>query len=235
MDDFKSHYPDDATTTDTEPIDENAVVLASLLQELSFWEPSTPNSLPSDSYGNSSSSSGLMRKSRSANDATIIGIYTTGVDTRNNHQRRAQPTSYNGSTTDTNSGERFNGNFQSTSSEKGYQQRQNILSYDNTDAVCLSDHANSTRHDDNQHASSQHNINTNGSHDTRVVATSGTQQQQEQSPGSPTLTELQERCFWNKAIDPTSGRTYYYDVRTRHTQWEKVRAIKAPSAFLQQI
>jgi hypothetical protein len=42
-------------------------------------------------------------------------------------------------------------------------------------------------------------------------------------PVSPTLAELQANCFWNKAIDPSTGRTYYYDIRTRQTQWEKVR------------
>lgn len=43
------------------------------------------------------------------------------------------------------------------------------------------------------------------------------------APPSPTLAELQASCFWNKAIDPSTGRTYYYDIRTRQTQWEKVR------------
>jgi WW domain len=42
-------------------------------------------------------------------------------------------------------------------------------------------------------------------------------------PASPTLAGLQALCFWNKAIDPSTGRTYYYDIRTRQTQWEKVR------------
>jgi WW domain len=42
------------------------------------------------------------------------------------------------------------------------------------------------------------------------------------TPVSPTLAELQARCYWNKAIDPATGRTYYYDIRTRATQWEKV-------------
>jgi hypothetical protein len=28
---------------------------------------------------------------------------------------------------------------------------------------------------------------------------------------------------WKTAVDPTSGRTYYYDSATRQTQWHKVR------------
>ena len=40
---------------------------------------------------------------------------------------------------------------------------------------------------------------------------------------SPTLQELEAANTWQKAVDPTSGRTYYYDSITRQSQWEKVR------------
>ena len=30
--------------------------------------------------------------------------------------------------------------------------------------------------------------------------------------------------IWKTAIDPVTGRTYYYDAITRKTQWNKVRA-----------
>lgn len=54
-------------------------------------------------------------------------------------------------------------------------------------------------------------------------ATKGLQlQQQQQQPRSPTLQDLQAACHWQKAVDPATGRTYYYDVLTRQTQWEKV-------------
>lgn len=32
-----------------------------------------------------------------------------------------------------------------------------------------------------------------------------------------------EPIVWKTAVDPTSGRTYYYDSATRKTQWHKVR------------
>jgi len=54
------------------------------------------------------------------------------------------------------------------------------------------------------------------------------QQQQQQAAvvlleNSPTLQELEAANTWQKAVDPTSGRTYYYDSITRQSQWEKVR------------
>jgi len=39
---------------------------------------------------------------------------------------------------------------------------------------------------------------------------------------SPTLQELEAANTWQKAVDPSSGRTYYYDSITRQSQWEKV-------------
>jgi len=38
-----------------------------------------------------------------------------------------------------------------------------------------------------------------------------------------TLQELEAACTWQKTVDPSSGRTYYYDTITRQSQWEKVR------------
>ena len=55
------------------------------------------------------------------------------------------------------------------------------------------------------------------------------QQQQHESTAaevaedSPTLKELEAANTWQKAVDPASGRTYYYDSITRQSQWEKVR------------
>jgi hypothetical protein len=31
---------------------------------------------------------------------------------------------------------------------------------------------------------------------------------------------------WKTAVDPVSGRTYFYDTITRKTQWEKVRCVR---------
>jgi hypothetical protein len=41
-----------------------------------------------------------------------------------------------------------------------------------------------------------------------------------------------EPVNWKTAVDPVSGRTYFYDTVTRKTQWEKVRFFKASSACL---
>ena len=225
MDDFKSFYPNATAatvTTNSDCIDENAIVLASLLQELSFWEPSTPDFAALDGDGNSSI--GLMRKSRSVNDATAAGD-----NARNNHHRLPHSTSPNGSTTYKKSDDGINGNIYSIPNVKGCQQCQNISSYDNTEMGVLSDYVTSKRNDDSQFLSSLNNTindkNTSVGQDARQQKQQQQQQQQRQ-PGSPTLAELQESCFWNKAVDPASGRTYYYDFRTRYTQWEKVRVIK---------
>jgi WW domain len=224
MDDFNKSFSPDATTTNPDSHDEKAIVLASLIHELSFWEPSTPNSLALDSDGNSSS--GLMRKSRSVNDA--VGEAAAGHNMRDNHQRLSHSTSYNGSTTNSKSGEGINGSINNTTNNMGYPQRQNMASYDYPETVGSSDKGTTKRNDDNQYPLSLYdNINNkNGCQDEKLLV--ATQQQ----PGSPTLAELQEICYWNKAIDPSSGRTYYYDVRTRHTQWEKVRVIKVPATVV---
>ena len=42
---------------------------------------------------------------------------------------------------------------------------------------------------------------------------------------SPTLQELEAANTWQKAVDPASGRTYYYDSITRQSQWDKVRPL----------
>jgi hypothetical protein len=34
-----------------------------------------------------------------------------------------------------------------------------------------------------------------------------------------------EPVNWKTAVDPVSGRTYFYDTVTRKTQWEKVRCV----------
>lgn len=37
---------------------------------------------------------------------------------------------------------------------------------------------------------------------------------------------------WKTAVDPQSGRTYYYDAVTRKSQWEKVRNDKSCCRFV---
>ena len=37
---------------------------------------------------------------------------------------------------------------------------------------------------------------------------------------------------WKAAVDPNSGRTYYYDSITRKTQWEKVRLAVGDVEFI---
>lgn len=51
------------------------------------------------------------------------------------------------------------------------------------------------------------------------------QQQHTTECSSPTLSELEAANTWHKAVDPASGRTYYYDSITRQTQWEKVCSV----------
>jgi WW domain len=49
-----------------------------------------------------------------------------------------------------------------------------------------------------------------------------------QSPPSPLLQPV-----WKSAVDATTGRTYYYDIISRRTQWEKVRiSLTLPAYFL---
>ena len=33
--------------------------------------------------------------------------------------------------------------------------------------------------------------------------------------------KVDEDCPWRSAVDPNSGKTYYYHVKTRETQWMK--------------
>ena len=213
MDDFQSFSPDATPATNSDIPDENAIVLASLLQELSFWEPSTPNSLPLDNDDNFVS--GLLRKSRSANDATTAGGYHSNNKTRNIQQRLLHSTSYSGSTTNRNS-EEIMENSHSLSNISTYQHRQNLPSYDNANMVGSSDYP-GIAEDNHFTSSTYYNHDDSGYEKKFEIAI-----EQLEQPGSPTLAELQECCYWNKAIDPASGRTYYYDVRTRQTQWEKV-------------
>lgn len=220
MDEFESHYPHATTTTTTNPEshDENAVVLASLIQELSFWEPSAHAQDSIRFNSDSNKSSGLIRRSRSVNDATVTGQLKAGDSTTSsNRQRLLHSISYNGSE----SGEGINRDTSSISNTQGYQQHQNIFAYDSTGINGSSDYIGSGRNDGDQFPSSRY---TNGCQDEKQEQQ---QQHHQQQPklGSPTLVELQKSCFWNKAIDPASGRTYYYDIRTRHTQWEKVGLI----------
>ena len=37
-----------------------------------------------------------------------------------------------------------------------------------------------------------------------------------------------EKALWKTAVDPKSGRTYYYHVKTRETQWRKPAALATP-------
>jgi hypothetical protein len=41
----------------------------------------------------------------------------------------------------------------------------------------------------------------------------------------------QEPANWKTAVDPVSGRTYFYDTLTRQTQWEKVRTVSIIERF----
>jgi WW domain len=163
--------------------DQKAQVLESLLQELSFWEPST--SLVTMENGD-----GKMRKSRSVND---VGRDNDLIRTRN-HLGLTNSTSYSGGTCGSNVQ-----NFHETNQ----QQRDSIPRRDG-------EWDSSTSRNHTAHTDSSTHPNDDGTTNTA------------ETPGSPTLTELQARCCWNKAIDPTTGRTYYYDIRTRQTQWEKV-------------
>lgn len=39
---------------------------------------------------------------------------------------------------------------------------------------------------------------------------------------TPKKSSVPLHTTWKSAVDPSSGRTYYYDTITRKTQWEKV-------------
>ena len=49
------------------------------------------------------------------------------------------------------------------------------------------------------------------------------EQLQQQSSRDNVTSEYDTGAIWKTAIDPLSGRTYYYDAITRRTQWHKVR------------
>jgi hypothetical protein len=174
----------------TDKNDQKAQVLESLLQELSFWEPST--SLVTTENGD-----GKMRKSRSVND---VGRDEELIRNRNHHGL-TNSTSYSGGT--------CGGNVQNFL-ETDQQQRDSIPRRDREWDSSTS--RNNSAHTDSSTIYTNVHLNDDGT-------TANTAE----TPGSPTLTELQARCCWNKAIDPTTGRTYYYDIRTRQTQWEKVK------------
>ena len=65
-------------------------------------------------------------------------------------------------------------------------------------------------------------------------STGGTENAEFTSSSSATMTrpvpvrshqqkvEHDQSRIWRSAIDPKTGRTYYYDVLTRETQWRKV-------------
>ena len=229
MDDYNSYIPTAAaaatttttTTSDSDSLqDENAIVLASLLQELSFWEPSTPNSLSLEV--DSSQNTGLvLRKSRSVNDTTVNGFHrhhhNNNNHSRNNHQRLPHSISYDESSMNHN-GEGIHGRMHSHSNTTMYPQPQNGVSHQ--DAVDFT--TGTLAGNEDSHLTAAVYSNNDESGNNAKITAVAQQPQQLPQPGSPTLAELQERCFWNKAVDPASGRTYYYDIRTRHTQWEKV-------------
>jgi WW domain len=149
-------------------IDKKALVLESLLQELSFWE--------------SSSKPSGMRKSHSVNDVS------------NNEYGTRERQVLKGSTSCGGSSNIFNSTM-----------HPDFLS--ERDSHCHYATGSRTTGDNPHNAVSE-------AKDVMPV--------QAEVPKSPTLAELQDRCHWNKAIDPATGRTYYYDIRTRQTQWEKV-------------
>ena len=47
---------------------------------------------------------------------------------------------------------------------------------------------------------------------------------------SLTMTDIEnESVHWKEAIDPKSGRTYFYDRRNRETQWRKPLCLASPT------
>jgi hypothetical protein len=208
MDEFQPHFPAVPVKTDTlTDSNQKAIILESLLQELSFWEPSTKKN------GKLDAGAGGMRKSRSVNDAN------DSHSSKSNYKQRNQFTNstMNGSITPS------RGNINNLNRNTfNHQQQHNSLCYDSKidSADCTTSQVNG----DSNYSVTSTNIHiTNGGdhHDSNnTTALSMT------APGSPSLAELQALCFWNKAIDPATGRAYYYDIRTRQTQWERVRIKK---------
>ena len=54
---------------------------------------------------------------------------------------------------------------------------------------------------------------------------------QRQSSGNCSTSDSHTGAIWKTAIDPLSGRTYYYDAITRRTQWHKVRRLFFKESF----
>lgn len=48
---------------------------------------------------------------------------------------------------------------------------------------------------------------------------------------SPPSEHKQEPSNWRTAVDPMSGKMYYYDTITRRTQWEKVSGLSISFEF----
>ena len=59
----------------------------------------------------------------------------------------------------------------------------------------------------------------------RRTSTTSSSSSTSSPPKTATRQELEAANPWQKAVDPSSGRTYYYDAVTRQTQWEKVRGL----------
>jgi WW domain len=191
----KHQYP----VTPTSNMDDSlhkAMALESLLQELSFWEPSTPT-----------------RFKNGDNNCSIDSAAMDFNNNRNNHDRiqhtisstrSSKPDSRNNSTT-----RHFDG--------------KNQCQHDSSSHI-------DTQIDDSPHyTTNEIHIESDTDFLTSVQQRSMSDgirptamTEEAPRPGSPSLAELQACCYWNKAIDPATGRTYYYDIRTRQTQWEKV-------------
>lgn len=65
----------------------------------------------------------------------------------------------------------------------------------------------------------------NGRRGKRSTQGRSKEQQPDQSESPPLTEHKQEPSNWRTAVDPMSGKIYYYDTITRRTQWEKVRDV----------
>jgi WW domain len=196
----------DHRTEDDAPSNQegNAFVLASLLHELTFWE-TTPKE--------------FLRKSQSANDVCHTGhrpdaplrasslSASRSISQRNGHQFRQHDNDIISNSNGESIRPYNNAAAQASSLAVGTQSE-----FQNGSAAATAQPqtlGHETQRPDNSASNDHCNTTT-----TTTTATTPT--------SSPTLAELQAACPWQKAVDPATGRAYYYDVETRQSQWDKV-------------
>jgi WW domain len=210
----------------------NAFVLASLLHELTFWEATPKEFLRKSQSANDVGNSEYHANGHHRPDAPLRAsslsasrsVATTKQRHNNHHNSDHNQSRQRGDNDDAtrSNGESFSQHTAlQTSLETRSEQRNGSFrdgsSHDSAAAVQQPQRATAVQspleHAQTQRRPDESFNHPNDSH-TQIVS-------------SPTLAELQAACPWQKAVDPATGRTYYYDVETRQSQWDKVCVVYA--------